>query len=58
MKSKTRKPNGFGIGLLNIDERIRLIFGDEYGLSLSNEGGLAVATIRLPFRTQEDTDLC
>lgn len=58
LRSKTRKPNGFGIGLLNIDERIRLIFGDEYGLSLSNEGGLAVATIRLPFRTQEDTDLC
>lgn len=54
LRNKTRKPNGFGIGLLNIDERIRLIFGDEYGLSLSNEDGFAVATIRLPFRTQED----
>lgn len=53
LRNKTRKPHGFGIGLLNIDERIRLMFGDGYGLALTNEKGFAIATIRLPFRTQE-----
>lgn len=55
-RKKIRQPNGFGIGLLNIDQRIRLIFGEEYGLSLSNENGFAIAALRLPFRTQ-DADL-
>lgn len=56
LRKKTRQPNGFGIGLLNIDQRIRLIFGEDYGLSLSNENGFAIAALRLPFRTQ-DMDL-
>lgn len=56
LRKKIRQPNGFGIGLLNIDQRIRLIFGEEYGLSLSNENGFAIAALRLPFRTQ-DADL-
>ena len=53
LRKKIRQPNGFGIGLLNIDQRIRLIFGEEYGLSLSNENGFAIAALRLPFRTQD-----
>lgn len=36
LKNKSRSPHGFGIGLLNIDQRIRLLFGEEYGLTLSN----------------------
>lgn len=56
LRKKIRQPNGFGIGLLNIDQRIRLLFGEEYGLSLSNENGFAIAALRLPFRTQ-DADL-
>ena len=56
LRKKIRQPNGFGIGLLNIDQRIRLIFGEEYGLSLSNENSFAIAALRLPFRTQ-DADL-
>ena len=28
---------GNGIGLLNIDERIKLSYGDEYGLSIESE---------------------
>ena len=49
--------HGFGIGLLNIQTRIRLLFGDSYGLSLSNEGGFAVASIRIPFQESgKDTE--
>lgn len=46
-------PRGHGIGLLNIHQRIRLLFGENYGLSLSNENGLAVAGILLPYVTNE-----
>ena len=55
LKNKSRSPHGFGIGLLNIDQRIRLLFGEEYGLTLSNEHDFAVATIKMPFRKEEET---
>ena len=47
LKNKSRSPHGFGIGLLNIDQRIRL--------TLSNEHDFAVATIKMPFRKEEET---
>lgn len=46
-----RSGHGFGIGLLNIQTRIHLLFGDSCGLSLTNENGFAVASIRIPFQT-------
>ena len=51
------EPHGFGIGLLNIDKRIKLQFGNEYGLYLYNEEleDLAVVQIRLP---DSGGDLC
>ena len=54
LKNKSRSPHGFGIGLLNIDQRIKLLFGETYGLTLSNENNFAVATITLPYRKKED----
>lgn len=53
LRTKQRQPHGFGIGLLNIDERIRLIFGEDYGLQLTNDGDYAVAILRLPYTTDE-----
>lgn len=41
-------PKGFGIGLLNIDKRIKLMFGPDYGLILYNEKETAAALIHLP----------
>ena len=40
--------HGLGIGLLNINQRIQLIFGLEYGLQLYNEENFAVAAITIP----------
>ncbi len=54
LRTKSKVPNGFGIGLLNINERIQLIFGSEYGLTLSNKNGRAVAQLLLPLRNEED----
>lgn len=48
LRTNAIQPGGFGIGLLNIDKRIQLMFGAEYGLTLYNEGNLAVACIRMP----------
>lgn len=55
LRSKAKVPNGFGIGLLNIDERIQLIFGSEYGLTLSNKNGRAVAQLLLPLQKEENS---
>ncbi len=39
------------IGLVNIDERIKLSFGDRYGLSVESvEGEYTILTVRLPFQ--------
>lgn len=42
------QPHGFGIGLLNINQRLKLTFGDDYGLTLYNEDDMAVAMITIP----------
>lgn len=44
------KPHGMGIGLLNIQKRLQLVFGGSRGLSLYNEDQMAVAQIRIPYR--------
>ncbi|TCN21475.1 sensor histidine kinase [Mesobacillus foraminis] len=47
------KPKGTGIGLNNIDERIRLGFGEQYGLKVENLSGKGtVITVVLPFETR------
>jgi two-component system sensor histidine kinase YesM len=33
------KPRGFGIGLKNINERLKLVFGDEYGIIVYSQPG-------------------
>lgn len=43
------KPKGSGVGLLNIDERIKLLFGAAYGLEIeSRRGEGTLVLLRLP----------
>ncbi len=44
------EPKGFGIGLKNIDHRLKLIFGGQYGISVENkpEEGTRVS-IKIPY---------
>lgn len=53
LKNHDKEPNGFGIGLLNIDQRIRLLFGNSYGLTLSNQDDCATAEIYIPYQIKE-----
>lgn len=48
LQAKELQSQGLGIGLINIDERIKLMFGPSYGLKLYNEGEKAVARIIIP----------
>lgn len=51
IKAGAVKPQGLGIGLKNIDERFKLIYGKEYGINITSEleKGTTV-TITLPER--------
>lgn len=50
LTSQEIMPHGFGIGILNINNRLKLTFGDSYGLSFYNELETAVAQITIPFQ--------
>lgn len=47
-------PKGTGIGLANIDERIQLLFGPEYGIRIGKRVEGAEIKIILPMRRLED----
>lgn len=49
IQNGTTASHGFGIGILNIQKRIQIIYGSEYGLELRNENDdIAVVNIYLP----------
>ncbi len=54
LESGEIKPNGLGIGLLNVNKRIQLQFGEAYGLSFSNDELMdeAIVTMRLPWNKE------
>jgi len=56
-KLKTHKiePHGFGIGLLNILDRMVLTYGEGYGLTLYNEEDQAVAQLSFPLNPTPET---
>lgn len=56
LKKDLIETSGFGIGLLNIQERVQLNYGDAYGLFLYNDDEHAVVQIRIPYREKEHDD--
>ena len=52
LRTHELKENGLGIALLNIDERIKLRFGTQYGLSFHNEGNYAIVRLHIPYESQ------
>lgn len=53
LQDGSKNSHGFGIGLLNINQRIQMLFGESYGLSFRNEEDKAIAIITLPFTSEE-----
>jgi two-component system sensor histidine kinase YesM len=49
LSSKKITPYGLGIGLLNIDSRLKISFGESYGLNFINKPDTAIAQIIIPF---------
>ena len=47
-------PQGSGVGLVNINSRLKLLFGDRYGLSIYNEDGMAIVLLSIP-KEREDS---
>lgn len=48
------KPNGNGVGLLNIERRVKIQYGEQYGLRLYNEDDFAVAELIIPLEIGDD----
>ena len=59
MASGQTSTHGFGVGILNIEKRIQMIYGTEYGLELCNEDeDTAVVNIYLPGGTDDEVIDC
>jgi two-component system sensor histidine kinase YesM len=46
--NKEITPQGSGVGLLNINSRLKLLYGDNHGLKFYNKGGKAVVMLSIP----------
>ncbi|MDK2966387.1 sensor histidine kinase [Lacrimispora sp.] len=56
LKTSQVSPHGFGIGLVNILQRMQLTYGEKYGLTLYNENEQAVARLAFPLVRKENED--
>ena len=41
-------PHGSGVGLTNINSRLKLLYGEEYGLKFYNTDDMAVVVLVIP----------
>ena len=54
---ESNKEHFTGIGINNVQDRIKLIYGKEYGLVIDSVDGVGTSvTIKLPAREKENTD--
>lgn len=49
------KPQGTGVGLVNINSRLQLLYGEKYGLYIHNADGMAVVILTIPKHKKNDT---
>ncbi|HAX51553.1 MAG TPA: hypothetical protein DCX82_06395, partial [Lachnospiraceae bacterium] len=59
LESESYNKRGSHVGLKNVDLRIKLIYGDEYGISVRSKKGLGT-TVYMRIRADENSlmDLC
>ena len=56
LRDKQVQPKGNGIGLMNIDARIKLLYGQEYGISLKNREERVLVSFCIPASTRDAGD--
>ena len=49
-------PHGSGVGLININSRLKLLYGEECGLAFRNEDGRAIVSMKIP-KTRKAPDV-
>lgn len=49
LRSEQILPHGFGIGILNVQRRLELTFGQSFSFDFKNEDGFAVVRLSIPF---------
>lgn len=55
--NKEIQSTGHGIGILNIDTRIKLTYGSQYGISFCHAGEYAIAKLVIPYETEDRSDV-
>ncbi|MDL2233933.1 sensor histidine kinase [Ruminococcaceae bacterium OttesenSCG-928-L11] len=53
LRNREVRSRGNGIGLINIDSRIKLLFGQEYGIALRNAAEKVIVSFRIPADTPQ-----
>lgn len=48
LEHKQITPQGSGVGLVNINSRLKLLYGDLYGLTFYNDNGMAIVMLSIP----------
>lgn len=56
LENGTVLPKGNGVGLSNVDARIKLTFSEEYGLSILNTEGSSKVKVCIPYREGSDDE--
>ncbi len=52
--NKNLSPEGSHIGLLNVNNRIKILFGEEYGCHIASSNGTTTVTVLLPQNSDDD----
>lgn len=52
LQDQTVKAKGNGIGLLNIESRLRIIFGEEHHLNFDNKNNMAIVSFTIPHKAE------
>lgn len=53
LQNKEIIPQGSGVGLMNIDSRLKLLYGTRYGLHIYNKNEMAVVMLSIPKETEK-----
>ena len=56
LKNQTVIPQGTGVGIINIDSRLKLIYGNRYGLKFRNEDNRAIVELQIPLKREKEDE--